>query len=188
MRHFVLSLILLGVATSNSAAEYYDIDGAHTFPHFAVSHLGFSTLYGRFEQTRGKILIDRAHNSGFVDVKISAVSVSTGHKKRDQHLRSPDFFNVMEYPDISFKSTSIDYIDKDKAKIIGDLTLLGVSKSVTLSVNRIICGKNPVNKKQTCGFEAVSEIMRSDFGMTYGLPGVGDKVKLWFQVEAQKEE
>jgi len=175
--------------SSNVAAtDYYQIDRNHTFPHFAIDHMGFSTLYGRFDLTTGKIIMDRENSNGYIDVKIAAVSVTTGHNKRDDHLRSPDFLNVMEYPDIIYQSRNVVFIGKDKAKVEGDLTLLGVTKSVALSVNRIRCGKNPMNKKETCGFEATASIKRSDFGNTYGRPNVGDNMQLWFEVEAIKED
>ncbi|MDH5228856.1 MAG: YceI family protein [Gammaproteobacteria bacterium] len=182
---FVLGII---AALPLQAAEYYKIDSSHTYPHFSVAHMQFSTLYGRFDQTTGRIIIDWNNKNGFVDVKIAAVSITTGHQKRDDHLRSPDFLNVMEYPDITYQSKNINFVGKDKAVIEGELTLLGVSKPVSLQVNHLFCGPNPRSKKKTCGFEATGEINRSDFGSTYGAPGIGDKLKLWFQVEAIQED
>ena len=186
MRAMVFLAMLFSSMTS-VATEYYTIDRNHTFPHFAIDHMSFSTLYGRFDLTTGKIIIDRENNNGYVEIKIAAVSVTTGHNKRDDHLRSPDFLNVMEYPDIIYQSRNVTFVGKDKAKIEGDLTMLGVTKSVPLDVHRIRCGENPMNKKHTCGFEATAAIKRSDFGSTYGRPIVGDNMKLWFQVEAVRE-
>jgi len=188
MRIAAFLSFLLFVTNSHAAPEYYIIDRYHTFPHFAIDHLDFSTLYGRFDQTTGKIILDRENNNGSVSVKIAAVSVSTGHNKRDDHLRSPDFLNVMEFPDITYESRNVSFIGTDQAKVEGDLTILGVSKPVDLAVNRIRCGKHPMNKKQVCGFEATAEIKRSDFGSSYGRPNIGDNMKLWFEVEAIKEE
>ncbi len=182
---FALAILVIFFSFSVSAApEYYIIDRNHTFPHFAVDHMGFSTLYGRFDQTSGKLMIDRENKNGFVDIKIAAVSITTGHNKRDDHLRSPDFLNVMEYPDIHYASTNVTLIGNDKATVEGELTMMGVTKPVTLDVQRIRCAANPMNKKHTCGFEAVSSIKRSDFGSTFGFPNVGDNMKLWFSVEA----
>ncbi len=186
MRLITLVIILLFSATS-TATEYYTIDRNHTYPHFAIDHMGFSTLYGRFDETRGKIIIDRENNNGYLEIKIAAVSITTGHNKRDDHLRSPDFLNVMEYPDITYESRNVTFIGTGKAKVEGDLTLLGVTKSVPLDVHRIRCGINPMNKKHTCGFEATASIKRSDFGSVYGRPSVGDNMKLWFEVEAIRE-
>jgi len=150
--------------------------------------MGVSTLWGRFDLTTGRVLMDRKNNNGYIEVEISAVSVNTGREKRDNHLRSPDFLNVMEYPDIIYKSRNIVFDGRYKAKVEGDLTLLGVTRSVNLDVNRIRCGKNPITKRDICGFEATAEIKRSDFGNTFGYPNVGDNIKLWFQVEAIKEQ
>ena len=185
-----LLLIIIGSLLSTTVVaetEYYTIDSKHTFPHFAIDHMGFSTLYGRFNLTTGKIIIDRENNNGSIDIKIAAVSINTGHNKRDQHLRSPDFLNVMEFPNIFYQSRNINFIGDDGAKIEGDLTILGVTQSVPLKVKRIRCGKNPVNKKETCGFEATAEIKRSDFGNNFVRPNIGDNMKLWFEVEAVRD-
>lgn len=185
---FVLGLLaVFHTSVAMAAAEYYVIDRSHTFPHFAIDHMGFSTLYGRFDQTTGKVMIDRENNNGFVDIEIAAVSITTGHNKRDDHLRSPDFLNVMEFTDIVYKSRNVTFIGKDQARVEGDLTMLGVTKPVSLDVQRIRCGENPMSKKHTCGFEATSSIKRSDFGNTYGFPGIGDNMRLWFEVEAIRE-
>lgn len=188
MRWLITTILSIGLIQGVQAApEYYRIDPAHTFPHFDIDHLNFSTMHGRFDQTSGRIMIDRERNNGFVEVSIAAVSVTTGFGKRDEHLRSPDFLNVMEFPDITYESTSLHINDDDTALVKGKLTLLGVTKPVNLKVTRIRCGVNPMNKKQTCGFEAEADIKRSDFGSRYGLPGVGDDMHLWFEVEAVKE-
>jgi len=187
MRLLFVLFAVISTSIASAATEFYTIDRNHTFPHFAIDHMGFSTLYGRFDLTTGKIIIDRENNNGYVDIKIAAVSITTGHNKRDNHLRSPDFLNVMEFPNIIYQSRNIKFIGEDKAKIEGDLTILGVTKSVPLDVHRIRCGKNPMNKKHTCGFEATAAIKRSDFGSTYGRPNIGDNMKLWFEVEAIRE-
>lgn len=187
-RLLIPALLLLAMPLSAfSAAEYYRIDPTHTYPHFAIDHLGFSTLYGRFDQTTGKLVIDQENGNGSIDIHIASVSITTGYSKRDEHLRSPDFLNVMEYPDITFQSRNVRFNGKEQAVVEGDLTLLGVERPVKLQVTRIRCGKNPMTRKDTCGFDAHTEIKRSDFGSKYGIPGIGDNMKLWFQVEAVKE-
>lgn len=190
MRLMIMAAALVSsslMTTTIMATEYFTIDRNHTYAHFGIDHMGFSTLYGRFDSTTGSIVIDRENNNGHVDIKISAVSISTGHAKRDNHLRSPDFLNVMEFPDIIYQSRNMTLIGEDKAKVEGDLTLLGVTKPVTLDVHRIRCGANPVNKKHTCGFEATATIKRSDFGSQYGRPNIGDNMTLWFEVEATRD-
>jgi len=187
MRLALALIIMFFVSSVSAKSEFYNIDRNHTYPHFAIDHMGISTLWGRFDLTTGRILMDRENNNGFVEVEISAVSVNTGLEKRDKHLRSPDFLNVMEYPDIKYVSKNVIFDGRYKARVEGDLTLLGVTRSVDLSVNRIRCGVNPLTKQDVCGFEATAEIKRSDFGSTFAYPTVGDNVKLWFQIEAIKE-
>ena len=182
-----LSLLILLSPLAQAAPEYYEIDPSHTYPHFAIDHLGFSTLYGRFDQTTGKMMMDKENGNGFIDIHIASVSVSTGYSKRDDHLRSPDFLNVMEFPDITYKSRNIKFKDGEQAVVEGDLTMLGETRAVNLDVTRIRCGLNPMSKKETCGFEAHTEVKRSDFGSKYGAPNIGDTMKLWFQVEAIRE-
>ncbi|VAX03781.1 Protein yceI precursor [hydrothermal vent metagenome] len=179
----VLALSLLPFAV---VADSYTIDPSHTYPNFKIDHLGFSTMYGRFGKTSGRISMDRAEGSGSVDIVIDAASIDTGHAKRDDHLRSPDFFNVTEFPQITFKSNTVKYVG-DGASVTGDLIIMGVTRSVTLDIPRINCGTHPFNKKQVCGFNATTRFKRSDFGMNYGLPGIGDEVSLDIEVEAFKD-
>ncbi len=169
-----------------AAANSYTIDPSHTYPNFKVDHLGFSTMHGRFGKTSGRISMDRTQGSGSVDIVIDTASIDTGHAKRDDHLRSPDFFNAMEFPQITFKSSTVKYVG-DGASVTGDLTIMGVTRSVTLDVPRINCGTHPFNKKQVCGFNATTRFKRSDFGMSYGLPGIGDEISLDIEVEAFKD-
>lgn len=169
------------------AADSYTADPFHTYTHFSVSHLGFSTLQGRFDKSSGKITLDRAAKSGAVDITIEAASLSSGYAKRDDHLRSPDFFNATENPNITFKSGSIKFKGDTPATVEGNLTLLGVTKPVTLTIDAFKCGTNPMNKKELCGAAASTQIKRSDFGMKFGLPAIGDDIKLVFEIEAYKD-
>ncbi|MDH5547276.1 MAG: YceI family protein [Gammaproteobacteria bacterium] len=182
-----LCLLMLATPIAQAQPEYFEIDPTHTYPHFAIDHLDFSTLYGRFDQTTGRLMIDKDNNNGFVSIEIAAVSISTGYQKRDDHLRSPDFLNVMEFPKIKYNSRNLKFTGESQAIVEGDLTMLGVTRPVQLEVTRIRCGKNPMSKKDTCGMEAQTQIKRSEFGSKYGLPNIGDTMKLWFQVEAIRE-
>ena len=187
MRRLLLP-ILLGCSLSTFAAEEsFTIDSAHTYPNFTINHLGFSTMYGRFGKTSGKITMDRQANKGSVVITIDAASVNTGFKKRDDHLRSQDFLNAVEFPDITYKSTKVNFNDNGGATIDGQLTIMGVSKPVTLNVESINCAIHPMDpkkKKYVCGFDAKGKIKRSDFGVTYAIPGVGDEMNLMLEVEA----
>lgn len=185
MRSIVVGISLLAISSTVMAAESYTIDSSHTFPHFQVNHLGFSTMHGRFDKTEGKLTIDMAKKTGSVQVKIDAASVNTGFAKRDEHLRSPDFFNAAEFPAITYDSTKVTIRDDKSATVEGNLTMVGVTKPVTLQVSRMSCGDHPIAKgKYACGFDATASIKRSDFGIKYALPAVGDDLKLVFEVEA----
>ncbi len=112
---------------------------------------------------------------------------SVGLAQRDDHLRSPDFINAAEFPDITYKSTKVTIHDDNTATVEGNLTIMGVSKPVKLDVMQINCGKNPMNDKELCGFGAHTTIKRSDFGVNYGLPAIGDEMRIEFAVEAYKD-
>ena len=181
------ALSLNAFAFNALAAESYTIDPYHTFPNFSISHLGFSTMHGRFDKTSGKITLDRAAGTGTVEVSIATDSVSTGYGKRDEHLRSPDFFNAAEFPAITYKSTAVHFKGDVPASVDGNLTISGVTRPVTLTIDAFNCGTNPMNKKEECGAAASAQIRRSDFGVKYGLPAIGDDVKLVFEIEAIKD-
>ena len=166
-------------------ADTYTFDSPHTFPNFVINHLGFSNIHGRFNNTTGTMTMDREKGTGSVEVVIDAASIDTGFKKRDDHLRSPDFFNVNEFPEITFKSTKVSFKGKG-AEVTGNLTMKGVTKPVTLTVDSINCGPHPFNKKEMCGFGATATIKRSDFGVNYGLPAIGDEITLSLDAEAVK--
>ncbi len=182
------ALVAAGISVNAQAVETYTIDSSHTYPNFEVDHLGFSTTHGRFNKTEGKLTIDWANNSGSVDITIDAASVDTGHQKRDDHLRNADFLNVVEFPQITYKSSNVTIKDNKSATVEGQLTIMGISKPVTLDVESINCGPHPMKKgTHVCGFDATGSFKRSDFDVKYALPAVGDELKLKIQVEAHRD-
>jgi polyisoprenoid-binding protein YceI len=183
---FAAFVVSVALPPSTYAAESYTVDPNHTFPNFSINHLGFSNLQGRFDRTSGTVTLDRAAKTGSVDISIESASISTGFVKRDEHLRSPDFFNAAEFPAITYKSTAVHFKGDTPASIDGNLTILGVTKPVTFTVDAFNCGTNPMSKKDECGAGASAQIKRSDFGVKYGLPAVGDDVKLVLEIEALK--
>jgi polyisoprenoid-binding protein YceI len=192
----VLALLALALPLAAAAApETYVLDPYHTYPNFAVEHLGFSTIYGRFDKSSGKFILDKAAKSASLELNVEAASINAAdnekgnrQRSRDDHLRSPDFFNVTEYPRMTFKSTSVKFSGDNPATVEGNLTLLGVTKPLVLHVDRWKCGPHPFNKKEMCGGNASGSLKRSDFGMKFGLPvAVGDEVKLIIGFEAYKE-
>ncbi len=188
MKKLLLGCLAVVLPINMAFAASYEVDPMHTYPNFTVSHLGFSTMHGQFQSTKGSLEMDLAKGTGAVEVTIATKSINTGFKKRDDHLRSPDFFNVVEFPSMTFKSTNVKFHDKKSATITGDLTILGVTKPVVLDVASINCGKHPFNKKinEVCGFDATTKFKRSDFGMKYGLPAIGDDISIQLEVEATR--
>ncbi len=179
--------VLLLAAAVQAAPQTYVIDPTHTYPSFSVNHLGFSLQRGRFNQTQGRLVLDPAAKTGEVEISIQAASIDTGLAKRDDHLRGADFFNVAEHPTLRFKGTTLEFQGEQLVAVQGELTLLGVTKPLRLTVSQFYCGLNPLRLKQGCGADAQATLKRSDFGMDYALPGVGDEVQLAIQVEAYAE-
>lgn len=178
-----------------AAPESYTLDPFHSYVHFEVDHLGgMSKMRGRFDKTSGKFTIDNAAKTGSLDVTVQTASISTGDndkgnrpRARDEHLRSPDFFNVAEFSTMIFKSTRIVFKGDNPAAIEGNVTLLGITKPLTLQVEHWRCGPSPATKREMCGANASGTIKRSDFGMKYGIPSVGDEQKLWIEMEGYKD-
>ena len=189
----VLTIAAFPLAAS-AAPESYTLDSYHTFPNFTIDHLGVSTIYGRFNKSSGKITIDHAAKSGAVDLSIDAASVDTGDqdkgsraRSRDEHLRSADFFNAAEFPKVTYKSTSVTFSGDNPSAVDGNLTLLGVTKPLRLTVERFKCNPPQGTGKERCGGMATGKIKRTDFGMKTGVPNIGDEVTLIIGFEALKD-
>ncbi len=180
-------LLTAAFALPASAADSYTVDPAHTYPNFEINHLGFSTMHGRFGATTGKITLDTAAKSGSIDITIDATSIDTGHAKRDTHLKSEEFFNVGKFPTLAYKSTRLKFNGDKLSGADGELTLLGVTKPVSLTINAFNCGPHPMNKKPMCGANATATIKRSEFGLSTYVPAVGDEVIITIEVEATKD-
>ncbi len=169
-----------------NATERMELDASHTYPSFWVSHLGFSLMHGRFNQTAGYIEMN-GDKPVALDVVIQSDSIDTGHAKRDSHLRGKEFFNTTAFPTLHYRSKRIIRHDKTTATVEGELTLLGITKPVVLNVDSIACGTHPLNQKYTCGFGASASLKRSAFGMKAHLPAVGDDIKIRIEGEAARQ-
>jgi polyisoprenoid-binding protein YceI len=195
MKKAVLALTALALPMAAAASpESYTIDPTHTYAYFEVEHLGVSHQRGRFDRVSGKFTLDRAAKTGGVELAIESGSVSTGDNVKgsrprtlDDHLKTADFFNAAEFPRMTFKSTGVKFAGDNPSEMAGQLTLLGVTKPVTLKVERWVCKDNPMSKKPMCGGNASGSLKRTDFGMKYGVPAIGDDVRLWFSVEGYKD-
>ena len=175
-------------------AENYKIDSLHSFPNFTVDHFGVSSIYGRFDKMSGSFSIDRAAKKGSVELTIETASVTTGDndkgsrpRSRDEHLRQADFFNVAEFPRMTYKSTNVKFSGDNPSEVEGQLTLLGVTKPVNIKIDRWACREHPMSKRAMCGGNASGSFKRSDFGMKYGIPNLGDEIRLMINFEGYKE-
>jgi len=192
-----ISACLIAMALPLAAAaapESYTFDPVHTICHFAVSHLGYSTLWGRFDKSGGKITIDRAAKSGVLEITVQTASVSTGDsdrgsrpRSRDEHLRSSDFLNVAEFPTMTYKSRTLRFNGENLASVEGELTLIGVTRPLTLTVDAWKCGPHPVSKKEMCGGNASGHLKRSDYGMKFLQTNVGDDYRIFVGFEAYRD-
>jgi polyisoprenoid-binding protein YceI len=179
----VLALVLVAAP---ARADDYTIDADHTSVVFKISHVGISWTYGRFNDVSGQFTFDRANPAGSsFALNIKAASIDTGNGKRDEHLRSPDFFNVKQYPAIGFKSTSVKAVDGGW-QVAGDFTLHGVTKPITFT---LAGGKETEFPKGTkrIGFSTELQLKRTDFGMDRLVGPVGDEVFIAVSFEGVKK-
>lgn len=157
----------------------YAIDPAHTQILFAVSHMGFTTYYGRFANASGTLdLSTKTPGASQLQVEVPTATVSTTSDKLDGELKGAQWFDAQKFPSITFKSAKVTRTGQDTAQVTGDLTLHGVTKPVTLAVRFNGAGVNPLDKKYTVGFRATGIIRRGEFGMTTYVPLIGDEVEL----------
>jgi polyisoprenoid-binding protein YceI len=179
---------------AGAAPESYTLDPYHTYSHFAVDHFGVSMMWGRFDKSSGRFTLDRAAKKGSLELSVETASLTTGDndkgprpRSRDEHLRSADFFNVAEFPRMTFKAGDVKFSGDNPTEVSGELTLLGVTKPLTLKIERWVCKDNPFNKKPMCGGNASGTLKRTDFGMKYAVPAVGDEIRLYVGFEGYRD-
>lgn len=179
------TVLLLGAAPV--FAQTYTIDPSHTYPSFEADHMGISVWRGKFNKSSGKIALDRAAKTGSMDITIDINSINFGMADMDKHAKSKDIFNVEKFPTAVYKGTSIQFNGDTPVAVLGELSLMGVTKPVTLTINKFKCIMHPMYKKEACGADATAEFKRTDFGLDYGIAyGFAPDVKLSIQVEAIK--
>ena len=173
-------------------AGTWKIDKAHTRFGFAVKHMGVATVRGHFDDVDGTLVIGEDLASAKITGSAKAASVQTGVGQRDDHLRSEDFFDAENYPELTFESTRIEAIDDETYRVVGDLTIHGVTREIELEaeVGGVEVG---MNGEDRVGLEATGKISRSDFDMKFnaalgsGNAVVADKVKLALDISAVRE-
>jgi polyisoprenoid-binding protein YceI len=193
---------LLSATSLMAAPQTYALDPVHSFPHFSINHLGMATIRGRFDRMAGKVVFDPTAKSGSLEIKVETASITTGDAKheagswaaknygprsRDEHLRTADFFNVAEFPELVYKSTRFNFNGEQLESIDGNLTMVGVTRPVKFTVTSFKCGPHPFTKKPMCGADAEATIKRTDFGIKFGVPAIADEVRLQVGIEAYPE-
>jgi len=177
------ALASAGCGAAMAAPEEFVIDSGHAFPTFEVRHLGIATQRGRFDKTTGTVLLDRAAGTGSVEVVIDARTVDTGNPALDKVLRGSSFFDVEHHTEIRYKAPQAALIEGQTSVIDGELTLLGVTRSVRLTVSNYGCTRKPTLVLR-CGVDMSATFRRSEFGMSSMLGFVADEVTILIQAEA----
>jgi polyisoprenoid-binding protein YceI len=185
----VLAFASIGFASMPALADKYAIDtkGAHASINFSIKHLGYSYLTGRFNNFSGDFTYDpKDVAASTINVTIDTTSVDSNHAERDKHLRSADFLNVDKFPKATFVSKKIVVDEDGEFDIVGDLTLNGVTKSITIDVEKVGEGKDPWGGYRV-GFEGETEFALKDFNITKDLGPASQTVKLELHVEGIKQ-
>ncbi|MDB5323932.1 MAG: hypothetical protein JWN40_5563 [Phycisphaerales bacterium] len=182
------TILLAAFAAQSRAADNYKVDPVHSAAVFRIHHANIGYVWGRINDPAGTFTLDDADppKSNF-NIELQVANVDTHNDKRDGHLKSPDFFNAKQYPTITFKSTAVKQSPSAKVlDVTGDLTLHGVTKSITIPVELTGKGEFPPGT-QRAGIEATFTIKRSDFDMKNMLGAVGDEVRLTIALEGVKQ-
>ena len=176
--------LLFSQGTQEVENKEFNIDAVHSTAIFRVHHVGAGMFYGRFNDVTGMIAL-----SGDVpsfDVSIAIDSVDSSNERLDSHLKSPDFFNAVEFPTMSFKSGSVKSVGDNKYEVTGEITMHGVTKPLTVNMEKT--GHVDGRRGEMVGFETEFELNRSEFGMNYGVESgsLSDKVKVIVALEAKR--
>lgn len=181
------SLVALA-APAQAAPADFQIDPMHTFVYFEVVHFGTSTVRGRFNDVSGTISYDEAERKGKADITVLTGSIDSGVEDFNEHLKSPDFFDVGKTPKARFTSDRFEFDGETLRSISGQFTLLGKTLPITLEAKRFNCYDQPVLKARMCGGDFETTIKRSQWGMNWGIDmGIPDEVRLLIQIEAAKQ-
>jgi polyisoprenoid-binding protein YceI len=151
--------------------------------------MGLSVWRGKFTKSSGKIVLDRqSKTGGSVEISIDASTVDFGHAKMNEKARGDEIFNVAKFPTITYKSTALKYEGDKLVAVEGEMTMLGITKPLSLTLTHFKCLIHPLHKREVCGADAHGRFDRSDFGMNIGLPRFSPEIKLAIQVEGMKAD
>src|SRR3979490_2331761 len=186
MNRIVLaSMAALLSASAFAAPVTYILDPTHTYPSFEADHMGgLSVWRGKFDASSGKVVYDKDAKSGSIDVTVDMSSIDFGMPKLNEHAKSAEIFDTSKFPTVTYRGKFTKFTGSAPAEAEGTLTLQGVAKPVTLTINSFLCKPNPMSKKEVCGADASATFNRSDFGVNFGDKyGFKQEVTLQIQVE-----
>ena len=179
----LFAVIILCGSVQHGWGQSFVLDNSHTSIIFSISHMGFSYCYGRFNTAKGSFTLDSSNPaSNRFEFSIDTSSVDTNDKKRDEHLRGPDFFDARQFPQITFTSTSVAMGPDGMLNVNGDLTMHGETRKIVLPMKQLKSGAGPGGKQRT-GFFLKVPLKRSDYGMTGMIPNIGDDVSVTISFE-----
>lgn len=188
LKHLFATALTATLLSSGAAlADSYKIDPVHSSAVFKIKHLNIAPVYGRFNDISGSVELNpNKLSDSSVDITIKTMSVDTNNKKRDDHLRSPDFFNARQFPTMSFKSTKIEPLKDNQFKVHGNFTMHGVTKPISFLFLKTGEGKDPWGNMRMGG-EAIFTINRMDYGVAYMPDGLSHNVKIMVAFEGVKQ-
>lgn len=182
---YLIPIAFIASAPAVAAPTTYEIDPSHTYPSFEASHMGVSIWRGKFNSSSGKVVLDKAKGVGTVEVVVDTASIDYGHDKMNEHARGADLFDVAKYPTATYKGKLEGFVDGAPTKVVGELTLHGVTKPLELKINSFKCIPHPMLKRELCGADASASFQRDAFGIDAGKDwGFSMDVTLRIQVEA----
>lgn len=190
MKSTFVTAALITLFSTAGFSQTWNWDKAHSQLNFGITHMGISEIDGSFGSVTAKITSSKEDlTDAVVDLSADIASISTGNDQRNNHLKSPDFFDAAKYPTLTFKSTSFKKTGDKTYEVTGDLSLHGVTKTVVLNATLNGTTTNPMNKKTVAGFKVTGTIKRSDFGIATGFPAgaLSDEVALNANAEFVKD-
>lgn len=183
--HLAALAVLLAATTAGAAPVAYTIDPTHTFPSFEADHLGISVWRGKFNRSRGQVLYDKATGTGTVEIVTELASVDFGLDALATWARGKDFFDVKKHPRAVFNGRLESPVDGVPTQLVGELTMRGVTRPLTLTIHSLKCIQHPMLKRDYCGADASGSFSRDEFGLDAGKDyGFRMNVDLRIQVEA----
>ena len=172
-----------------AANAHYTIDPNHTYPSFEADHMGISVWRGKLDRSSGGVDLDTAAGTGKVDVSMDLSSIDFGLASLNTWAKGGDLFDVAKFPSATYTGKLTDFVDGRPTRVVGTLTLHGVSKPVDLTIDRFKCIPHPIFKRELCGADATGSFDRSDFGLNAGKDyGFDMRVALRIQVEALRDK